>query len=85
MKMPIIYNRLSEDDHKFFKETFDEMSRRAGEFVIKKNNVGIQENIKYPRLYRDAINQRFLKILGLKIDNSTLDLIHSNTALEVNV
>lgn len=84
MKMPSVYHLLTENDHKFFKETFNEMSNRAAEFVIKKNNVGVQENIKYPRSYRDAINQRILKILGIKIDNSTLDLIHSNMALKIN-
>lgn len=85
LKMPIIYNFLSEDDHKFFKETMQEMSSKAKDFVIKKNNVGVQENIKYPREYRDRINQRFLKILNIKVDNSTIDLIHSNMALKVSV
>ena len=85
MKMPVIYDCLSEEDHQFFKQTFNEMSSRASEFIIKKNNVGVQENIKYPREYRDIINQRFLKILDLQIDNSTLDLIHSNMALKISV
>jgi|GEM_PF-6254409 len=62
-----------------------EMSAKASEFIIKKNNVGVQENIKYPREYRDKINQRFLKILNLNVDNSTIDLIHSNMALKVSV
>lgn len=83
--MPVVYNFLSEDDHKFFKETTEEMSSKAKDFVIIKNNVGIQENIKYPREYRDRINQRILKILNLKVDNSTIDLIHSNMALKVSV
>ena len=61
------------------------MSSKAKDFVIIKNNVGIQENIKYPREYRDRINQRILKILNLKVDNSTIDLIHSNMALKVSV
>lgn len=85
LKMPSVYNSLSEDDHTFFKETVDEMSARAGEFVIKKNNVGVQENIKYPRHYRDRINQRLFKILNLTVDNATMDLIHSNMALKVSV
>lgn len=85
LKMPIVYNSLSDDDHKFFKQTVDEMSSKVTEFIIKKNNVGIQENVKYPRQYRDKINQRFLKILNLDVDNSTIDLIHSNMALKVSV
>lgn len=85
LKMPIVYNSLSDDDHKFFKQTVDEMSSKATEFIIKKNNVGVQENIKYPRQYRDKINKRFLKILNLDVDLSTIDLIHSNMALKVSV
>ncbi len=85
LKMPIFYASLSEEDHVVFKAIVREMSSRAHEFVVKKKNVGIQENIKYPRQYRDRINQRFLDILNLKIDNSTMDLIHSNMALKVSV
>ena len=85
LKMPIFYASLSDEDHVVFKTIVREMSSRAHEFVVKKKNVGIQENIKYPRQYRDRINQRFLDILNLKVDNSTMDLIHSNMALKVNV
>lgn len=85
LNIPVIYDALSEEDHVFLKETVKEMSSRASEFIVKKNNVGIQENIKYPRQYRDRINQRFLDILNIKVDNSTMDLIHSNMALKVSV
>ena len=85
LKMPVVYDSLTDDDHEFFKETTQEMSRKAKDFVITKNNVGVQENIKYPREYRDKINQRFFKILNLQVDNSTMDLIHSNMALRVSV
>lgn len=85
LKMPVIYNALSEEDHAFFKEVVKEMSEKANDYIVKKKNVGIQENIKYPRQYRDRINQRFLDILNLKVDNSTMDLIHSNMALKISV
>ena len=85
LKMPVIYSALSEEDHCFFKEIVNEMASKANEFIVKKKNVGIQENIKYPRQYRDRINQRFLNILNFKVDNSTMDLIHSNMALKISV
>ena len=85
LNMPVFYHSLSEEDHVFFSEIVKEMSGKACEFIIRKNNVGIQENIKYPRQYRDRINQRLLTILNLKVDNSTLDLVHSNMALKVSV
>lgn len=84
LKMPVVYHSLTEDDHRFFKEMTAEMSGRASEFIIRKKNIGIQENIKYPREYRDIINQRFLKILNINVDNTTMDLIHSNTALKIS-
>lgn len=85
LKMPVIYHALTEDDHAFFKAMTSELSNRAGEFVVRKNNVGVQENIKYPREYRDRINQRFFNILNVKVDNNTMDLIHSNMALKISV
>ena len=85
LNIPVIYDSLSDEDHVFLKETVKEMSSRASEFIVKKNNVGIQENIKYPRQYRDRINQRFFEILNIKVDNSTMDLIHSNMALTISV
>ena len=85
LKMPVIYDSLSEEDHLFFKEKAKELLEKANEFIIKKNNVGIQENIKYPRRYRDSINQRILNILNVRVDNSTMDLIHSNMALKLNI
>lgn len=85
LKMPVIYDLFSDEDHAFFKKIAKEMSSKADEFVIKKNNVGVQENIKYPRQYRDSINQRFFSILKFKVDDSTMDLIHSNMALKVSV
>ena len=85
LNMPIVYHLLSADDHSFFKRITAEMSGKANEFVIRKNNVGVQENIKYPREYRDQINQRILRILNIEIDNAVLDLIHSNMALKINV
>ena len=85
LKMPVLYHILSEEDHLFFKDMVQDMSSKAHEFIIKKKNVGIQENIKYPRYYRDMINQRFLRILNIKVENSTIDLIHSNMASKISI
>lgn len=79
MRLPVLFHCLNENDHIFFKEMFCEMSQRANEFIIKKRNVGIQENIKYPKTYRDAINQKMLGILDLKMDNHIFDIVHSNS------
>lgn len=85
MQLPVIYHLLSEEDKLFFASIANEMIMNASDFVIIKNNLGIQENIKYPRSYRDKINQRLTKILNIKVPNTYFDLIHSNTALSINI
>ncbi len=85
LNMPVFYDMLSEDDKLFFRNVANEMIENSNKYIVTKNNVGVQENIKYPREFRDKINKRFLNILGLDIDEKIFDIIHSNMALEVNV
>ena len=85
LNMPVFYDMLSEDDKLFFRNVSNEMIENSSKYVVTKNNVGVQENIKYPREFRDKINKRFLNILGLNMDEKIFDIIHSNMALEVNV
>lgn len=84
-RIPSLFHLLTEKDHAFFKEIAAEMIGKEREYRITKKNVGIQENIQYPREYRDRINQRILEILRLPIDASLFDPVHSHTALEVRV
>lgn len=84
-QMPVFYDKLSHEDKLFFNSIATEMINRANEFVITKSNVGIQENIKYPRKYRDEINKRLLHIIGVEKEPSIFDIVHSNMALEVSV
>lgn len=85
LNMPVFYDRLSEDDKLFFRNVTHEMIEDSSKYIVTKNNVGVQENIKYPREFRDKINKRFLNILGLNTDEKIFDIVHSNMALEVNV
>lgn len=85
MQVPSIFELLSDNDKFFFEQVANEMIEKADNFIITKNNVGVQENIKYPRCYRDRINQQIVHILGIEVSNNDFDLIHSNMALEVNV
>lgn len=85
LNMPVFYDKLTEEDKCFFRNVANEMIENASKYVVTKNNVGVQENIKYPREFRDKINKRFLNILGLNIDEKIFDIVHSNMALEVNV
>jgi len=83
--MPVFLELLTEEDYTFFENLANEMILNSEKFIIKKNNVGTQENIKFPRQYRDKINKRIFKILNINEDEKILDLVHSNMALEVNV
>lgn len=85
LNCPSVFDSCDADDFEFFKNITTEMIQKADDYKITKNNVGIQENIKYPREYRDKLNERFLKIIGVEADKNIFDVIHSNMALEVNL
>lgn len=85
LSMPMFFELLTKEDRDFFNDMANEMIKNASNFKVIKNNVGVQENIKYPREFRDRINRKLLDILELDIDEKIFDLVHSNMALEVNV
>lgn len=79
--MPIPITLLSEDDKKFFKEMRETMANEENKYIINKVNAGsVQENIKFPSDYREAINERILKILGHDLKGCVFDNIHANFA-----
>ncbi len=85
LSMPLFYDKLTDNDKKFFNNMVKEMIAKSNDFIVTKNNVGVQENIKFPREFRDKINRKMLDILELDTDEKIFDLLHSNMALEVNV
>ncbi|MDE6474642.1 MAG: SAM-dependent methyltransferase [Clostridia bacterium] len=85
LSMPIFYDKITQEDKAFFNSLASEMIKLSDNFIVHKNNIGIQENIKFPRKYRDLINERLLKILQIDKNVNIFDIIHSNMALEVNL
>ncbi|UUD36806.1 Probable type I restriction enzyme BthVORF4518P M protein [Mycoplasmopsis californica] len=78
--IPIPIDSISSDDFHFFKKITKEMIEKENEFLISKMNAGNkQENIKFPIKYRKLLNERFLKILDLKLDINLLEKIHKNS------
>lgn len=78
--IPLPFNLLSDDDKDFFHTVYEEMSQKQDEFIVTKVNAGAaQENIKFPKEYRDKINARILKILNRDEDASVFDLVHNNS------
>lgn len=82
-QVPVFFDALSREDKAFFAQTTARMTAEADRFLVTKSNLGVQENLKYPGEYRDAINARLLSILGLDLDVRVFDQVHSNTALRV--
>lgn len=83
--MPLFYELLKEEDKRFFNDMATEMINVASCYVIRKNNVGVQENIKFPKEYRDRLNRRLMDILEIDVDEKVFDVVHSNMALEVSI
>ncbi len=80
MNMPIMNNLLTLEDEKFFADVVKEMVNSEKDFLVYKNNAGMmQENIKFPKEFRDKINQRLLNILDSKVKSSLFESIHSNS------
>lgn len=79
LNMPVFYDKLTEEDKCFFRNVANEMIENASKYVVTKNNVGVQENIKFPSKYRNKINERLLQVLDLDdLKSSIFDIVHSN-------
>ncbi|RMA79110.1 N-6 DNA methylase [Metamycoplasma subdolum] len=78
-KMPIPFNLLSKEDMIFFKEMKEKMCNDEKKYIIKKVNAGIvQENIKFPDHYRNLINERIVKIIGIEYKQNMFEKVHAN-------
>ena len=77
--MPVFSDMLSNDDKAFFNNIFNEMVNIEEDCITTKLNAGAkQENIKFPSIYREKINERLVKILSCNDDYKLLNLLHQN-------
>ncbi len=83
LKLPMFYDKISDEENLFFKEITEEMLSLSNTYIVTKNNVGVQENIKFPRIYRDKLNRKFLDILGIKDNEKIFNIVHSNNLTEI--
>lgn len=81
LKLPVFFHQLSAENHLFFQQQALDMIDKTAAFKITKQNIGIQENIKYPVEYRNKINQYILDIMQLPISAEIFDVVHANKAL----
>ena len=82
--IPVFYNILSDDDKRYFGEIASEMMEASSSYIVTKKNAGImQENIKFPYSYRELINVRLLKVLGVgEAVSSHLERLHTNSFVD---
>ena len=79
LSLPILTHRFTENERGFFRSMAGVMIQSEQGYMVKTINVGEQENIKFPQQYRDTINQRILAILGLDLDASVFNQVHTNS------
>lgn len=78
-EIPVFYDVLSKKDRESINSIRKNMSLKEKDFMVTKLNAGKeQENIKFPKNYRDEINSIFFKILNCTDDPSLFNLVHSN-------
>lgn len=81
--IPIFYDLFNEKQISKLNKIAEEMQSKENEFLVYKVNAGKkQENIKFPKKYRNEINNLFFEVLNIKQDISVLDKIHSSTLFE---
>lgn len=82
---PSVFNISKNEDNLFFETIANKMTEESENCIVTKNNVGVQENIKYPAEYKDKINDRILKIIGANERSRAFDIIHSNMITKVSL
>lgn len=77
--LPVMFNLLSNEDKKWFNNIFKQMKKKEEEYIITKNNANkIQENIKFPPIFRKKINQKIFSILKINENTKIMGKIHKN-------
>lgn len=81
--IPVFYDLFNEEQLSKLNKIATEMQNKENEYLVYKVNAGKkQENIKFPRKYRDEINKLFFDVLNIKEDISILNKIHSSSLFE---
>lgn len=81
--IPIFYDLFNGDQLNRLNKIATEMQNKEKDYLVYKVNAGKkQENIKFPRKYRDEINRLFFEVLNIKEDISILNKVHSSSLFE---
>ncbi|MGL4950598.1 MAG: hypothetical protein ACRC4M_02030, partial [Mycoplasma sp.] len=78
LSTPTFFDKLTNDDKKWFIDQAEKMFELEQTYKVIKNNVGIQENIKFPETLKNKNNNKILSILGYEDYLKKLLVIHNN-------
>lgn len=81
--IPVFYNILNEFQKNEINKIAEEMQKNEEKYLTYKMNAGKnQENLKFPREYRDKINNIFLNALDINEDSCIFNRVHSSSLFE---
>lgn len=80
VSMPGIFHRLSGQQKERLLHITERLSTEEEKYYIYKKNAGAyQENIKFPKAYRDEIDEFFLEAIGVDGTPQIFDSVHANS------
>lgn len=78
--LPIFYSRLTDIQRDRVHNKYEEMVSLEEKYLVYKKNANvIQENIKFPTIFRVELNKLMIEILGICFNVTNLEKIHNNT------
>ena len=81
--IPVFLDLFNEKQLEELNTIAEEMQNHEKDYLVYKVNAGKkQENIKFPKKYRNKINGLFFEVLGIKEKIEVLDKIHSSSLFE---
>ena len=82
--MPVFSNLLTTEQKEELHNIIQDMISKEEDYLVYKKNANeMQENVKYPDEYRDRLNQFLVNVLEIDFDIRKLDIVHSNTMLDM--
>ena len=81
--IPVFLDLFNEKQLNKMNSLAEEMQSKEKEYLVYKVNAGKkQENIKFPKKYRNEINKLFFDVLEIDKNISVLNKIHSSSLFE---
>lgn len=81
--IPVFYDKLSQKDKRDIHDIAQKMISEESDYLVYKKNANkLQENIKFPKQYRNEINKIFLNVIEAEDKQDILSKVHSSSIFE---